>query len=225
MEDFFLNQQPACRATAGAQFEAVNRVLGGAPVDVMISAGLQNQPSVVAKVMSSPTLAPFLPPELQAPPENITPEGTLAVGLAGPHGVWKWRSGRFEVRKSGMVVFVRGDAKELQLALMNPSGISEGFFLPSGRHLGEWSEWLVRSNPGQHLFGVDVGPSSEGLAIIFPRPVSAMGYWVRNGVPDYEMLCGLAGVCLAAALLVLGRAGNGAAPEQPHPVRSSGSSP
>ena len=154
--------------------------------------------------MTSQPLAPFLPPELQSPPRGITPEGELAVGLAGPHAEWQWQSGTFEVRMPALLMLVRGQTDGLQLALVDCSDQSKNLFHSSGRHMGEWSEWLVRTTPGPHQVRIEVGPSSGAIAFIYPRPLSAFGYWARSGILNFKWLCGVAGLCLALALWICG---------------------
>ena len=202
LEEFFIFQRPAIQASSGRHLEAVNSVLGGSSVAVMIGAGLQNRPEVIAKVMTSQILAPFLPPELQSPPRDITADGELAMGVDGPHAEWKWQSGIFSVRKSAMLMLVRGETDGLQLTLVDCSDQSKISFHPSGRHIGEWSEWLARTAPGPHQVRIEAGPSSGALAFIHPRPVSAPGYWMRSGILNFRWLCGAAVLCLALALWV-----------------------
>jgi len=206
LANFFQAQRPEIMAKAGRQFESVNSVLGGAPLAVMIGAGLQNQPLVLERVMHSQVLAPHLPPELQLPPQNITAVRVLAIGLDGPHAHWQWISGEFEVRLPAMIVFVRGDASQLKLALLNPGSESKNYFMPSGRHIGAWSEWLVQTPSGPHRMSIEAPSSPDELAIMLPRPLSTFGYWARRGAAQSGLLYVLAAIGVGAALFASFRA-------------------
>src|SRR5205807_2570585 len=151
---------------------------GRAPVGEMIRAGLQNQPAVLERVMHSPTLAPFLPAEIQMPPKNITPDEILAVGMAGPHSEWKWQSREFGLGMSAMIIFVRGQAQETRFAVVDRASGTKYDFRPSGRQLGDWKEWLVHVTPGLYRLDVEAGAATDDFAFILPRPLSVIGYWV-----------------------------------------------
>ncbi|HEY4246040.1 MAG TPA: hypothetical protein VGM64_04235 [Lacunisphaera sp.] len=201
LDDFFRTERPKLEATAARRFEAVNSVLNGGPVTAMTGVGLDPDPRILSQVMNSPSLASVLPPELQRPPVGITPDKILAAGLPGPHDDWRWLSGKFAVRTRAMVVFVRGDATRLKLALVDEGSGSKNYFAASGRYIGEWAEWLAQTGPGLHRINGEAMAGPGEIAIMMPRPLSLIGYWARWGSAHAAWLIGLAAVCVTLGLV------------------------
>ncbi len=181
LERFFRVQRPATQQLAGREFDAVNRVLSGEPARVMAQAGLHPSAVILEKIMGSSVLAPILPPELQRPPANLTRENVLAANLrGGPHGL-HWLSGEFDAGMPAMIMFVRGDAADTRFSLLDQASGAKEFFKPSGRHIGDWAEWLVRGGRGLHQLNVETDTAAADVIFVVPRPVSTLGYWVRRG--------------------------------------------
>lgn len=202
LERFVQTDRPAWQNSSAQQFEEANSALVGLSTAAAVRTKLGKQPMAYEQVMESRILAPFLPPEIRVPCAGITPDDSFALGLADATAGWQWQSGYYDVRMPAMTMFVRGDAKELALTVVNQAGETKTEFLPSGRHIGQWSEWLVRPAPGRYRLHIKTAFASGGSAVILPRPLSAAGYWVRWIAADWARLVELAGIGLAVALLV-----------------------
>jgi len=202
MEHFVKIDRPDWQKSATQQFEEANSTLVGLSTAVSVREKSGRQPKNYEKVFESQVLAPFLPPEIRLPIKGVAPDDTLAVGRADAEPAWEWQSGCFASRTSAMIMFVRGDAAKLDLALLNQSGEAKAEFQPWGRHIGGWSEWLVRPPLGQYRLSIRAASASGGFAVILPKPLSAAGYWARCVSAEQARLVELAGICLAVALLV-----------------------
>ncbi|MEO6994787.1 MAG: hypothetical protein ABI273_14355 [Lacunisphaera sp.] len=198
---FFRARRPAIQELAGQQFDAVNRVLSGAPISVMVQAGLHPSAINLERIMGSRVLAPILPPELQRPPANLTQGNVIAANLTGgPHGL-HWLSGEFDVGMPAMIMFVRGEPAGTKFALLDRVSGTKESFKPSGRHIGDWAEWLVRSGRGLRQLSVKTDVATADITFVVPRPVSALGYWIRRASAQSIFWIGGAVICLAVALV------------------------
>lgn len=208
-ERFIKTERPDLQMSASRQFDMINRILDGGVSAAVIVDRRSKEPLPHEVVMESVVLAPFLPPELQAPCKGVTPEKLLMIGPAVADKPWQWVSGPFDPRMSALIVFFNGDPSQLKLGLLNQSDGGKAYLQASGRHIGEWAEWLVQTPQGRNQMSIEATSRSGGLGLILPRPLSAAGYWARRVAAQRAKLIGLAGCCLAAAFLVC-RANGGA---------------
>jgi len=198
LDHFSKVDRPAWQKSSAEQFEEANSILEG----LADSGFAVSKPGKgffpPEKVLASRVLAPFLPPEIQVPFKGITPINAFAVGQADANQ-WVWQSECFEAKVKAMIMFVRGDGKELQLMLENQTNGSRMEFAPSGRRIGDLSEWLVRTTPGRYRVCIRTGAVKGELVVTLPRPLSIASYWVRKGAAEGVRLVEFAGICLAVA--------------------------
>lgn len=216
-EHFIKVDRPAWRKSSAQQFEEANSMVEGLADAISAGGKLEKMFLPPERVIWSQVLGPYLPPEIRLPFKGITPHNALAIGLINASH-WTWQSEKFEAKAHAMVMFVRGDGAELQLRLENQSDGNKMEFVPSGRWIGDHSEWMVRTTPGEYRLGVRTAAVKGGLVMTLPRQLSISGYWVRRGVAEGVSLCAFAGICLALAWLA-GRNRPGAAhrPERAEP--------
>lgn len=202
LQDFFKTERPARQMSAALQLAQLNEVVEENTFVIKNKAKLERQPKPHELVFASPVLAPYLPPELQMPCKGITLEGILMISPADIDRPWQWESGQFKSPMSALIVYVYGDARQLKLGLWNQVSERKEWFRPSGRRIGDWSEWLVRVIPGRYQLSIETAPVPEGLGVILPRPLSAAGYWARRIAAEGTILIMMAGICLILALIV-----------------------
>lgn len=152
-------------------------------------------------VLLVPSLDRYLPPEVQRPIPGMAPPDVYALSPPAVHRPWQWQSGIFTVGSVGMVVYTQGDRSRMRIAVLNLGRGTEEEFIPTGRRLGRWQEWLICAPSGPSRLRLDVVDPQEEDGLFLPRPLSAAGYWARRLCAQTGFISALGAVAL---VLILG---------------------
>jgi hypothetical protein len=197
-------------ALEGARRESqlVSVWIAGATGDATpaVTAGVYPDGSTLLRVLRAPELTSILPPEIQRPLGVEPTEASAAIlrlrtGASGPPASWVSRL--FRVPTAYLVLLARdpapGTGPAAAFSLRDAATGRRTGLLPDGFRVGAWREFAIRAPRGNGQLVADLPGAGETCDFTAPRPLGALGYWVRRALGGSEALLVLAAAWLALA--------------------------